>query len=577
MPVTIENPQSLPLTVNEQRVLKVMFADYHRLVVRSRLAGGLSGSGVYLVRPILKDGAELPSVVKIDLYERIEQEWNAYRSYVRNRLYKVAEIRGEPVNPPGSPLSGLWYPFAGAGIDKITSLYQYLIDTPPDKIVPLLEKHLFKYFAEWWRQTENHFDFNFRAAYDDFLPLNLTITCTEAKGMTDQLFPESIDEQEWRIGEYVQVSGFKVVKLLREKQGLSLDVPESHKAFRIHVYGVGDVSAYEIGQVVQRPFTGLITETRQRQLVQQAQKAVGPEMDLRAGVLTLPDGRMLPNPLLNWQKMLRQSMDVKVACIHGDLNMENVLVDRDTETVHLIDFAKSRKDHVLRDLLHLEMAVVNKILSETMTEGEQAAAIIHDLYQRLHCAVVQGKEVAPPTGQMKVFTILQAIRQAARPLLYRPDNWQEYYNGLFIYLLGSLRFRDLDRLTTAPRPKQLAFWGAATILDLMENEPDCSAFVSGKTVIVPGVVSSWDIDKITAEWEADPLTQRLIFFNILKTQFSLEELGELAHNLGLSLDDLPPGSRGVKAQELIGYFERRGQKRNLLEAAAKARKDIPWR
>jgi hypothetical protein len=111
----------------------------------------------------------------------------------------------------------------------------------------------------------------------------------------------------------------------------------------------------------------------------------------------------------------------------------------------------------------------------------------------------------------------------------------------------------------------------------MENEPDCSAFVSGKTVIVPGVVSSWDIDKITAEWEADPLTQRLIFFNILKTQFSLEELGELAHNLGLSLDDLPPGSRGVKAQELIGYFERRGQKRNLLEAAAKARKDIPWR
>ncbi|NIP23204.1 MAG: hypothetical protein GWN55_13115, partial [Phycisphaerae bacterium] len=68
MPVTIENPQSLSIEPYEHRVLRQMFADYKRLVIRSRLVGGLSGSNVYLVRPIMEDGAELPSVVKIDLY-----------------------------------------------------------------------------------------------------------------------------------------------------------------------------------------------------------------------------------------------------------------------------------------------------------------------------------------------------------------------------------------------------------------------------------------------------------------------------------------------------------------------------
>lgn len=575
MAVTIENPQSLSLTAYEQRVLRVMFADYHRLVVKSRLAGGMSGSCVYLVRPILQDGAELPSVVKIDRHERIEQEWNAYQLYVRNRLYKVAEIRGEPVKPSDSPLSGLWYPLAGAGIDKVTSLYQFLREAPPQEISSLLEKRLFKYFSEWWRQAENHFDFNFRATYDDFLPLNLTINLTEAKGEAGSLQPESIDKQQWKIGEFVEVSGFKVVKLLRGKQGLSLDISEAHQAFRIHVYGVEDVAAYEIGQVIPGTFTGLITETRRRQLLQQAQKAVGPDIDLRPDILTLPDGRTLPNPLANWEERLRQSMDVRVGCIHGDLNMENVLVDQDTETVHLIDFAKSRKDHVLRDLLHLEMAVINKLLSETMAEEETAATVIHDLYQRLHCAVIQEKEVAPPSGQEKVFAILQAIRKAARPLLYRTDNWQEYYNGLFIYLLGSLRYGDLDEWPTAPRPKQLAFWGAATVLDLMENEPDCPQITA--PVNGPEAVSTWDIDKITTDWRTDTLNQRLTLFNILKTEFSMSELNqELAFSLGMDLDDLPSSGKNGKTQELIGYFERRGRIRELLEATAKLRPKIPW-
>jgi hypothetical protein len=145
-------------------------------------------------------------------------------------------------------------------------------------------------------------------------------------------------------------------------------------------------------------------------------------------------------------------------------------------------------------------------------------------------------------------------------LLYQPGSWQEYYYGLFIYLLGSLRFGDLDRMATAPRPKQLAFWGAASILDLMENEPDCSQFSGQRAVATPaaavpksvttggrGAEPGWDIDKIVADWQTDALNQRLALFNILKAEFSMHELNqELAFGLGIDLDDLPSSGKSEK-------------------------------
>jgi hypothetical protein len=542
-----------------------------------------------MVRSIRPNAPDLPSVVKIDLYQRIQQEWDAYKSCIQYRLPNVAEIRGEPVNPMGSIYSGLWYPLAGAGVDGIDSLQNFLLNTPAENIGPFLERRLFRRFAALWQQASIGAEYNFRTTYDEFLPLNLVIDCTTPVGQPGWLSPETYNGN-WPVGDYVNISGFKVVKLLRKKQGLSLDIPDSHKAFRIHVYGVENAGEYEIGQIIQRPFSGLIKETRQRALKNLAQNVLGVEVNLEESVLTSPDGRSLPNPLTNYSQILSRSQDVKLACIHGDLNMENVLVQEETEDVHLIDFAKSRQDHVLRDLLHLEMAVVNKILSRTMAEEDTAAGIIHDLYQRLHCAVVRGQEIAPPAGQERVFTILRTIRQVAQPLLFSPDKWEEYYNGLFIYLLGSLRFGDLDKPPIAPRPKALAFWGAAAVLDLMENEPNCSQFketasaskpkakgVDPVSVTEQRVDSSWNIDQIVGDWQIDPLSQRLILFNILKTKFSLEELKELAHSLGIDLDDLPPGGRGLKAQELLGYFERRGQIRNLLVVVSRSReKSIPW-
>jgi hypothetical protein len=51
--------------------------------------------------------------------------------------------------------------------------------------------------------------------------------------------------------------------------------------------------------------------------------------------------------------------------------------------------------------------------------------------------------------------------------LFKRDETEEYYQGLTLYLLGALKFGNLDRVPEAPLPKQVAFWGAAVVQALL--------------------------------------------------------------------------------------------------------------
>jgi serine/threonine protein kinase len=166
---------------------------------------------------------------------------------------------------------------------------------------------------------------------------------------------------------------------------------------------------------------------------------------------------------------------VRVACIHGDLNLANVLVDPDARDVTLIDFGMARRDHVLHDLLRLETGVVTWLLPETLSEADLPAEIICSLYEQVHNAVRRpGHLTAPqelhPTLR-KAFVILASIREMARECLFDPDNWGEYYQGLTLYLMGALKFRNLDETPEAPLPKQVAFWGAAAAQKVLREQP----------------------------------------------------------------------------------------------------------
>lgn len=74
--------------------------------------------------------------------------------------------------------------------------------------------------------------------------------------------------------------------------------------------------------------------------------------------------------------------------------------------------------------------------------------------------------VVQPASLVKPWTLLLTIRKLAHYSLYKPGNWREYDRGLALYLLGALKFKNLDRLPEAPQPKQVAFWAAASAVDL---------------------------------------------------------------------------------------------------------------
>ena len=68
---------------------------------------------------------------------------------------------------------------------------------------------------------------------------------------------------------------------------------------------------------------------------------------------------------------------------------------------------------------------------------------------------------------------MRKLRQAARDGLYDPDAFGEYYQGLTLYLLGALKFKNLD---DRPGAKQIAFWSAATLRHLLQATSPCAKY-----------------------------------------------------------------------------------------------------
>ena len=480
-PVEIENRIAQPLPDSVYRVLETLFAGYQRLLILSEYGSGLSGSRVFLVRPLRHDGTpELRSVVKIDYRERIEREWHAYQENVRHSLPHAAEMVGEPAYPAGSQWGGLRYPLIGSGAFDIESLSRYYEHASQEELSDVLQNRLFRSLGSLWAHIELKPDLQLQSYYDDLLPYNLVITVeTPPAGAPIQpLTPDTIGAHAPPAGSYVRLAGFRVVKIFHAEERLSLDVPIGHSgANRLHLRGVADVDQYLIDQLLPQPVTGRIVETRFDQLQAQVSRIMGDRWQAGAPV-TLTSGQTLPDPITALPGILNQSFDAYVGRLHGDLNLENVLVELESRNAYLIDFARFRQDHVLRDLLQLEMAVITRLLPRALEARQMPAETIFPFYERLECAVRHPGRVPPPSGLEKPFAMLLTIRNMAAHYLYMAGNWDEYYYGLILYLIGALKLPDLDELPTAPRPKEVAFLGAAAILHLAQQAPDCQAYVS---------------------------------------------------------------------------------------------------
>ncbi len=133
----------------------------------------------------------------------------------------------------------------------------------------------------------------------------------------------------------------------------------------------------------------------------------------------------LPDPLLKLPALLDERVMGTQSTIHGDLNLENVLVGPGG-FVWLIDFAQTRNGHPLFDFAHLEAEIIAHIIAPQMS-GEQWAMSIE-----------QNSKIS---NYQLLITTLHSI---ARRCLFNPSYMREYQLALYMACLGGLKYTNLN-------------------------------------------------------------------------------------------------------------------------------------
>ncbi len=512
MSPAIENPEKLALPAAAEQVLQAMFAGYRRVVIKKTFGSSLSGGCVIEVRPIKADGtSELPAVVKLAAISLVEKEWLAYQRHIRHRLPNVAEITAEPVPLPETCWSGLRYPLmGGGGTFEIVTLCDYCRreEVTVDDIRSVLER-LFRIMERAWNFNYANSEFHMQPSYDRLLPVNLLITPpSEEPGLITPpsggpggeephlITPDFLPQEPLKPGDFVRVSGFAVSKVDLVNQTVTLNRPETSPVLpayylRLKSPSIETMASYQVNQIMD-PVEGEVVETRTSRLHDEVRRALGEDFDPTAQTLTLPDQTSLPNPLATDKvsSLLNKTRDVRVASIHGDFNLENILIEPETGAVSLIDFAEAREDHILHDFLRLETEVVTKLIPGLLQRHNlPLIPTLASFYRQLHLVAFQAAFVQPtlPHSDLeKPFAMLVAVRQAAYNYLFDRHDFSEYYEGLILYLVGALKFKNLNDMSEMPSrrcplgygvpeqplPKQVAFWSAALVAQLLIAPPD---------------------------------------------------------------------------------------------------------
>jgi WD40 repeat protein/serine/threonine protein kinase len=474
----IQKVANIRLVPEEEQILRAMYRDFNRIALEGEFRTGLSGSRVFRVRAVEMEGkTHLPAVVKIAPLDLIQKEWQAYQTYVEHHLPRIARLASPPLLPAEGWLGSLRYELAGGGIFEVQSLSQYYSQANLDDLQWVLKERLFPIMGRsWWLDNRAESAFQMQADYDSLLPINLLVTVADPPAGTNPHLIEPVNlPSGLAAGEYVQLKGFVVMEIEAGQGQLTLNLPPSpadqpRSAYRLRLSQVPNLERYRPGQVIDS-INGVVSAARRDLLVAQIQQALGQELDLSQERLSGAKGLSLPNPLLFYEDILNTFRQVKISTIHGDLNLENILIDPETREVSLIDFATVRRGHALHDLLRLETEVVTKLIPEILAPAELPPETIHLIYQQLHQAAFQpdrpGAPIPPHPDLARPLAMLTVIRREARKCFFNLDDPTEYYQGLVLYLLGALKFKNLDPI---PQARTVAFWGAAAAVAILIGE-----------------------------------------------------------------------------------------------------------
>lgn len=169
-------------------------------------------------------------------------------------------------------------------------------------------------------------------------------------------------------------------------------------------------------------------------------------------------GRHFPNPLKETQEWFRDRQGQKFKTMeticHRDANSRNILIDGN-RNVFVIDFAKTERDHLLRDFCKLE-AEIKFCLTRLHGDDdiERAVALeeellftnrepFADLESLLHVNPVVNSNPRLERARSSVAALRHIASQAMGMEVNKPT--KQYYLGLLHYTLNSLRYDQCDR------------------------------------------------------------------------------------------------------------------------------------
>ncbi len=458
--LVLETSLEVELNDVEALILKGLFKQYARVMVESRYDSGYSAARTLLVHPIRPDGrADAYAIVKIGPRGIIQSEYGNYEAFVRHTLPPItSRVLGPPAMVPRIQEAALEYTFVGTPSSAPMSLRNYAKIHPAEMVASLIEERLFSIFGpSWWMQRQPYL-FRLSQEYERLLPVHLLLEPTSASRGARLLSGESLQIQGVKAGEPVRLEGAKVLEVRPQRHTLTFSWPDSQTGSNIRIrFQEVKSGRFEEGRSASG-IHGQVIATQMDLLQAEVAKAL-PALELNGDSIFLAD-RWLPNPLLRLSELLGQRIQGTRSVIHGDLNLENVLVGPG-DLVWLIDFAATREGHTLFDFARLEVELTTQVIADRFTEWGMGLQDFLKLFKYLETGVAAQEEKIKECQ-----TLLEAVRRVANRCLYDPADSGEFRKALILSYLGCLKFSNLDEAPSAPLPKAFAFAAAAYLTSI---------------------------------------------------------------------------------------------------------------
>ena len=401
----IEPHPEIHLQPAEATLLRALFRRYARLILESEFFSGYSGARTLLGVPVLQDGrADAHTIVKIGRKPAIQREYENYEAYVKDSLPPITgRIQQPPVTvksgkkarEPNEGLAALQYTFIAEPSRQPISLRQALLANPD----PALLNKLYETFSpNWWMQRQPYV-FRLAQEYDILLPPHYVLEPVKERGRAMVSLNETaaLADLPLKPGDLVQVGHFTNQELRADGQSLSLlgqPIP-GQPALRLRWLSLKPPD--------HTPARVLATRRMLLEGLVQGFPRLG-----------------LPDPLENLEKTLNENIVGSRSIIHGDLNLENILVGPGN-FVWLIDFAQTRQGHPLFDFARLEVELIAHVLAIQVTTQQGYLELLRAGHP-----------------------LLQTVEEIAKRCLANPLQRREYDLAFYTACLGALKFSNLE-------------------------------------------------------------------------------------------------------------------------------------